>query len=291
MDSLGLFNTVAVDGTELGPAFSAYDTVLTGTWGDTGDGSYQFVDTAGSQSRPGVQWASGLTSGSVYEMTFTISAITGATQLRIDGLSSSADELLGVGTHTLTFTSSGGAPRFRLEDTSTSISDSFTLATVSVKEIHRRGIGVQMHGYMSYGDGDQVTATQFARLYSDANNYMAMNLSTSGANTGEFWAVQETGGTYDQCITTNDPYSPDVMVPFKIAGRFLDNALQGAADGVATTENTTPVGLPDLTGVDMEVAYAGPALHITKFNIFAENIPDSAGNFKMTQAFVEKGSS
>ena len=101
---------------------------------------------------------------------------------------------------------------------------------------------------------------------------------------------QESGGTTDSEETAEDTYSPDVMVPFKIAGRFLDNSIQGAADGTATTENTTPVGLPDLSGIDLEVGYSGPALHITEFNIFAENAPHADGTFKMDETFLERAS-
>ena len=157
---------------------------------------------------------------------------------------------------------------------------------ISVKEIHRRGIGVQMHGYISYGDSGVSADIEFFRHYKDANDSYSAYLGTAGSDTGEPHFFMDTNGTAKDVAGATDAFSPGVNVPFKIAGRFLDNSLQGAADGVATTENTTPVGLPDLSGVDLEVAYAGPALHITKFNIFAENIKASDGTFKMDETFL-----
>ena len=55
--------------------------------------------------------------------------------------------------------------------------------------------------------------------------------------------------------TGTDNYSPGINVPFKIASRHLDNAVQGAADGTAITENTTPPGLADLSATQTEWFY------------------------------------
>ena len=121
-------------GSEQSPVLSAYDTVLTGTWAASG-ANYIFTDTAGGQSRPGVQWPSiSLVSG-WYQLVVVVAAITGATQIRADGLGA-ADQLLNVGTnYRIVNVTSTSRPRFRLEDLSTTIGDGFTITSISVKEL------------------------------------------------------------------------------------------------------------------------------------------------------------
>ncbi len=68
-------------------------------------------------------------------------------------------------------------------------------------------------------------------------------------------------------------YSPGINVPFKIASRHLDNAIQGAADGTATTENTTPPGLPDLSATQAEWFYDFMG-HVTFLGVGQESSAD-----------------
>lgn len=116
------------------PAFADYTISGTGTWLASGGGNYEFVDTAGSQVRPGVQWATTpLVNGQSYDFTINVAAITGASQIRVDGLTS-GDQLIGVGETSFTATASAAVVRFRLEDTNTSINDGFELTSVVVTQ-------------------------------------------------------------------------------------------------------------------------------------------------------------
>ena len=284
MDSLGLFNTVAVDGTEL---FASPSISVSGAASitDNGGGSYTYNWSGGDNASLVV--ADTLTVGSVYEVTFTISgwslgSLAISLQTFGNGGIYNAD-----GTYTAHVVAASGDD-IRLDRSGST--GSFTVSNISVKEIHRRGIGVQMHGHMSYGDSVASTEVVFIRGHADSDNRMENYLISSGASTGQVVFLQESSGTTDLSTTPATAYSPGVNVPFKIACRFLDNSIQGAADGVATTENTTPVGLPDLTGVDFEVAYSGPALHITEFNIFGENQKASDNTFKMDETFLQRAS-
>ena len=300
MDSLGLFNTVAVDGTEL-VTNGTFDTDVS-SWSAHNSATVAWssgtmtVDSNGSLAGNAYQ---GITTvvGSVYEVSATITptasvgaALAASTTRGAAGNIVEEIVLAGAGetTTSIVFTASSTTTYIRAARRAVTSGEAVTFDNISVKEIHRRGIGVQMHGYMSYGEsGGQ--ELDFFRWEADPGNYLKALLTTSG-NTGKVSFQQEIGGTQDTSPTGGDVYASGVNVPFKVASRYLDNSIQGAADGTATTENTTPVGLPDLSGVDLEVAYNGPALHITKFNIFAENIKASDGTFKMNQTFLERAS-
>ena len=109
---------------------ASFTVVSNGTWDGT-----QFVDTVGSQVRPGVTSGTALTNGTTYALFINITNITGATQVRVDGLDGT-DRLLGEGDHRISFASNGGTPRVRLEDTSTSVNDGFTLQNaLTAKEV------------------------------------------------------------------------------------------------------------------------------------------------------------
>ena len=121
-------------GTEGSPALSEYVTVLTGTWAASG-ANYIFTDTVGGQSRPGVQYPTTSLVAGWYRVVVVVAAINGATQIRMDGVGA-ADQLLTVGTNTYTLNvTSTSRPRFRLEDLSTTIGDSFTITSISIKEV------------------------------------------------------------------------------------------------------------------------------------------------------------
>jgi hypothetical protein len=116
------------------PAFADYVVDGTGTWLASGGGNYEFVDTAGSQVRPGVKWATTpLVNGQSYNFTINVAAITGASQIRVDGFST-PDQLIGAGETSFTATASAGVVRFRLEDTNTTINDGFELISFVVTQ-------------------------------------------------------------------------------------------------------------------------------------------------------------
>jgi hypothetical protein len=121
-------------GTEQSPAFPDYQTVLTGTWAASG-ANYVFTDTAGGQTRPGVQWPNISLLAGWYQLVVVVAAVNGATQVRLDNVGAT-DQLLTVGTNTrIVNVTSTSRPRFRLEDLSTTIGDSFTITSISVREL------------------------------------------------------------------------------------------------------------------------------------------------------------
>lgn len=302
MDSLGLFNTVAVTGTEL-VTNGTFDSDVS-SWSAWNSATVSWssgtmtVDSNGSLNGNAYQ-AITTVAGSVYELVADVTPHASA-QAALAASTTAGDvgniveETVSAGGGqtrvSIVFTASGTTTYIRAARKSTASGQAITFDNISVKEIHRRGIGVQMHGYMSYGDSGSYNEVVFARYYDDADNRLEVTLETS-SGTGSLFLWQEANTIADNAGSAADAYSSGVNVPFRIAARHLDNALQGAADGTATTENTTPVGLPDLSGVDLDVAYGGPALHITKLNIFAENTKSSDGTFKMEETFLQRASS
>jgi hypothetical protein len=71
-----------------------------------------------------------------------------------------------------------------------------------------------------------------------------------------------------------DFISPGVLVPFNISSRHGSTFINGAVDGAALTEDTTPTALPDLSSTNLEIAqdFMGT---IGTFRQFAGDIGDA----------------
>lgn len=106
--------------------------VLTVDWTPNGAG-YELTDNTGGQVRPGVEQSESLPAGT-YQMTINVRSISGASQIRVDKIG--ADQLITAGVTTFQFTlTSANTPRYRLEDTNTTIGDGFIIDSITVKAI------------------------------------------------------------------------------------------------------------------------------------------------------------
>ena len=128
-----------------------------------------------------------------------------------------------------------------------------------------------MDGRMTYADEGGLTS----RFYRWANGVDIINawIDTTSTETGQVIFEQQQNSVNDIVVTAGDFYSPDLNVPFNIAVRHGSTFLNGAADGIALTANTTPVALPDLSSTDLSLGYdyMGTIKH---FRIWAEDIGD-----------------
>lgn len=182
-------------GTEQAPALNTYVISGTGTWVSV-SGGYEFTDTVGGQTRPGVAWASStITNGNTYLVEVEIQSIAGASQVRIDRSGSAGDVLAVVGTTTFVTTADSTMAtqglRFRIEDVSTAINDGFVVNTVSVKEIPgnhatqgtlaSRPILRQTGGGVYYLDDDEVDDA--INWTAPAGTYTIAYVNTSGTVT------------------------------------------------------------------------------------------------------------
>ena len=117
-----------------------------------------------------------------------------------------------------------------------------------------------MHGRMSYADngvsvGPDATSGEaiFFRRAADTGNFIVASLNTGSTATGQVLFLQEVGAVNDFVSTSATALSPGVDVPVKIAARYGSSYVQGAIAGTATSENSTPTSLADLSSTDFDI--------------------------------------
>jgi hypothetical protein len=110
-------------------------------------------------------------------------------------------------------------------------------------------------------------------------------ISTSTTNTGLPYFRQYESGTGELVTGSPSSYSPDILVPFDVAARHGSTFINGALEGVALTEDTTPTALSDLSAQDLNLAqiYMGT---IGTFRIWDRDITD-AGLVEATNPSLE----
>ena len=114
---------------------------------------------------------------------------------------------------------------------------------------------IQMKGRMTYADEGVRDVVMPWRWYASSSIRMLSAIHTDGANTGRVeWQTYDSVN-YDFVVSAGDAYSPGINVPFNIASRHGSTFINGAVDGTALTEDTTPVALPDLSSTDMQIGY------------------------------------
>jgi hypothetical protein len=129
-----------------------------------------------------------------------------------------------------------------------------------------------MDGRVTYADEDSLNVFMFDWRQS-GTNYIQHRLDTRGSDTGQFQALQVASGTADSDSSESTLYSPDVFVPFSVAGRHGSTFVAAAADGVAYGANTTPIELPDLSASNLVIANTFQGT-IGTFRIWDKDITD-----------------
>jgi|GEM_PF-3577609 len=124
---------------------------------------------------------------------------------------------------------------------------------ISVKEINPLAVSIQMEGKVTYADENAYNTRIFTEWRADNNNAINLKLDTV-SGTGDAYFVQGASGTFDARQKTS-AYAPGVLIPFNIASRHGSTFINGAVDGTALTEDTTPVALPDLSSTDLEIGF------------------------------------
>lgn len=155
-----------------------------------------------------------------------------------------------------------------------------------------RAIGISMKGLMTYADNDiggnalgNPAELGFYRQKVDTSNYINVVLSTGGSGTGAVSFIQESNGSLAFADSSSTAYSPGINVPFSIASYHKDNGINGAVDGVALTENTTPTILPDLSATPIAIRSGGGPLYLEEMRIWVESAVD-----KITDTLIEEAS-
>ena len=143
---------------------------------------------------------------------------------------------------------------------------------ISVREINPLAVSIQMDGRVTYADTNNNNEVLFVRWLNDLDNRVQHFLNTN-SSLNPLIFFQESINVADQ-VDFNNAYSPDILVPFNISGRHGSTFVNGAADGVALTANTTPTALPDLSATDLNLGskYNGT---IRTFRIWSQDITDA----------------
>ena len=239
-------------------------------WTDNGDDTYTISSGGGQVSVP-----YSFTDGSVYRIDWTVS---GNTTGQITPRLASASGLVPDAISGDSESGNGSFSAYLVADSTSShgglyASSTFngTVSNISVKEINPLALSIQMSGEMTYADTGGFPEVYLIQWYADSSNFISAFI---GANlgTGQFRVRQNDGGTLDQSIQADiDYFTPGINVPFNISSRHGSTFINGAVDGVALTEDTTPVGLPDLSSIDLNLGYDFMGT-IDTFRVWAEDI-------------------
>ena len=116
-------------------------------------------------------------------------------------------------------------------------------------------LSIQMEGTMTYADTGTAGEVIPTYWFQDTNNNIQQVLDTNSGNVGQVRFQQKDASVSDTVVSSSDTYSPGINVSFNIASRHGSTFVNGAVDGTALTENTTPVALPDLSSTDLEIGY------------------------------------
>jgi len=214
-------------------------------------------------------------SSKVYKVTIDVVRRGGGLSLRLTGGTTKNFESAITATGSYTYYVVPNVGNDILSLVGTNSSNDFDIDNISVKEINPLAVSIQMEGTMTYADTGSASEKTLMRWYSEFNRNITWWLRTDGADTGEiqFFQRDPISGA-DTVLTSNNPYAPDINVPFNIASRHGSTFINGAVDGTALTANTTPTALPDLSATNFQLGhdYMGT---IGKLRVWADDIGDT----------------
>lgn len=122
--------------------------------------------------------------------------------------------------------------------------------------VNTSAMSFAMKGLMTYADEGAAAQETLLRWYTDANNFITIDMDTDSADTGEINANQSVTGTLDS-VDAAASYTAGVNVAFNIATRHTSGAINLAKDGTSATENATVASLADFSSDDLEIGYTG----------------------------------
>jgi hypothetical protein len=87
----------------------------------------------------------------------------------------------------------------------------------------------------------------------NSSEYIEIVCVSSAANTGAFGARQETAAIFDEVYNVSDQLTPGINRAVNVASRNTSGAINLAKDGTASTANTTPTALSDLSAQALQL--------------------------------------
>ena len=174
----------------------------------------------------------GTGTGEQNRVSLTFTPTAGTIIVTVTGTVTNAD--LEVGSTLSSYTPTAGA-------TVTRAADAMTIPAANLPW-NPLAVSIQMEGRQT---GDSST---FLRWYDDANNYI-----TVGSGASDYVFTQAASGTVDS--VTGGSFTSGVMQPYNVSSTHASTFVSAAVDGVALTDNTTPITLADLSANDVQVGY------------------------------------
>jgi hypothetical protein len=148
---------------------------------------------------------------------------------------------------------SDGSELFRID--SMGAGEVATISNISVREINPLSVSIAMDGRMTYADTDNSAEVRPFQWYAGGSKYIRPRVRTSSVRTGQlYFSQRDPNSGADEVFTLNTYFSPDILVPYNLAGRHGSTFINGAESGVALTADTTPTALPDLSATDLSLA-------------------------------------
>jgi len=144
---------------------------------------------------------------------------------------------------------------------------------VSVKEVTPLAVSFGFKGLATYADTGTALENTYLAWTASSSERIEHRLDTSSTNTGLVNYLQSAGGVTEQVKSAGGVYSPGINVPISIASYHKENGVNGAVDGTALTEDTTPVAFPNLSATDISIATTFNGV-IQQFVMWSEDIGD-----------------
>jgi hypothetical protein len=169
----------------------------------------------------------------------------------------------------------GSTPSSYIPTTGSAVTRAADVLTVPAANLpwNPLAVSIQMDGRVTYADTDSGQEARFVRWLASSTNFIQHNLRTVDALTGSIrFLVSESGAASDS--SSAEVYSPDILVPFNIAARHGSTFINGAVDGVASTADTTPIALPDLSATNLQLGFAYNGT-IRTFRMWGQDITDA----------------
>jgi hypothetical protein len=191
----------------------------------------------------------GVTSGNLYAISLDVISLTaGKFGVKLGGTTPIYFDTTGSHEALIVATATDNVQIMGLSGTTGSVDN------ISVREINPLSVSIAMDGRMTYADTNQNSEVLFVEWKKDGTEQIFWRLKTAQA-TGRLDFFSEKNDVLNRVSSGNSFYSPDINIPINFASRHGSTFINGAVDGVALTENTTPTALPDLDSIDLKLAY------------------------------------
>ena len=218
------------------------------------------------------QASSGMVTGKVYAFSMDVTRTAGTVRFAVfDGASGESPTIASSGTLEWYYVA------VRDNDTVLARASADFVGSIdnfSIREIDPLAFSVAMDGRVTYANTSNSQEVRFTQWSASADDRVRLNINTAAVGrTGKFDVIHKSEGVQTTVGSSNTLYSPDVLVPFNVAARHGSTFVNGASNGVALTENTAVVSLPDLSSTDFELAKAFIGT-IGTFRVWDKDITD-----------------